>query len=47
MPFFMAGSAVNLPYKVFNEKESSSFNKIGKKETFYQNMDYSKGLKIS
>ena len=45
--FFVTGSAVNLPYKVFNEKESSSFIKISKKETAYQNMDYSKGLKVS
>ena len=45
--FFIASSEVNLPYKVFNEKESSSLVKISKREYNFTNMDYSKGLKIS
>ena len=45
--FFVASSEVNLPYKVFNEKESSSLVKISKREYNFTNMDYSKGLKIS
>jgi len=44
--FFIASSEVNLPYKVFNEKESSSLVKISKREYNFINMDYSKGLKI-
>ena len=45
--FFVASSEVNLPYKTFNEKESSSLVKISKKESNFTNMEYSKGLKIS
>ena len=45
--FFVASSEVNLPYKTFNEKESSSLVIISKKESNFTNMEYSKGLKIS
>ena len=45
--FFVTSSQVNLPYKLFNEKESTSLVQISKKETNFTNMDYSKGLKIS
>ena len=45
--FFVTSSEVNLPYKVFNEKESSSLIKLSKNPSIAQNMDYSKGLKIS
>ena len=45
--FFVTSSSVNLPYKLFNDKESSSLVKISKSETTAQNMDYSKGYKIS
>ena len=44
--FFVTSSEVNLPYKLFNEKESSTFTKLNK-ETNFPNMDYSKGIKIS
>ena len=43
----MTSSQVNLPYKLFNEKESTSLVQISKKETNFTNMEYSKGLKIS
>ena len=45
--FFVTSSQVNLPYKLFNEKESTSLVQISKKETNFTNMEYSKGLKIS
>jgi hypothetical protein len=45
--FFVTSSEVNLPYKLFNEKESSTLVKISKRETNFTNMDYSKGWKIS
>ena len=45
--FFVTSSQVNLPYKLFNEKESTSLVQISKKETSFTNMEYSKGLKIS
>ena len=43
----MTSSQVNLPYKLFNEKESTSLVQISKRETNFTNMEYSKGLKIS
>ena len=45
--FFVTSSQVNLPYKLFNEKESTSLVQISKRETNFTNMEYSKGLKIS
>ena len=45
--FFVASSELNLPYTLFNDKESSTLVKISKRETNFTNMDYSKGWKIS
>ena len=45
--FFVTSSDVNLPYKLFNEKESSTFIKLSKSETKFENMEYAKGVKIS
>ena len=45
--FFVTSSEVNLPYKLFNEKESSTFIKLSKSETKFENMEYAKGVKIS
>ena len=45
--FFVTSSDVNLPYKLFNTKESSSLVTLSKKESSFTNMDYSKGYKIS
>ena len=44
--FFVTSSEVNLPYKLFNEKESSTFTKLSP-ETKVLYMDYTKGIKIS
>ena len=45
--FFVTSSQINLPYKLFNDKESTSLVRISKSESTTQNMDYSKGFKIS
>ena len=39
--FFVASSELNLPYTLFNDKESSTLVKISKRETNFTNMDYS------
>jgi hypothetical protein len=45
--FFVTSSSVNLPYKLFNDKDSTSLNILSKSPTNFSNMEYLTGVKIS
>ena len=46
-PFFVTNSSVNLPYTLFNSKESSTLNILSKSPSRVQYMEYTTCLKIS